>query len=349
MTQTTIYRTEPMATRALGAEIRHDHERFVQLLERVSGKQLGSFEKVECEVPHKDVETEWGTVRLDVQLTFDSGLVGIEAKLDHELTERQVDAQLEALGDTGVLFVLVPRKESLARSVIEHERVSVIDWDEVLACFDAPRLVKDDIEGEGRLLKTTVEARLHGLELGARMPGWKVRVQRGDGGMPSIVFERPLHDGKYAKWIRGQIQVPGRGMPPYLEDTQFEGFVGISVHHLDEDDFPDPEGTEQAPTWVRALEVLDDQVLSKNPGRIAVSRGSAGNGRKGLGKHKLPLAKRHLSGRTHLARGYTDWSIGPKTELTAIDDLDALVETMLIWSNGWYDALQGTSVARVAQ
>lgn len=116
MTQTTIYRTEPMATRALGAEIRHDHERFVQLLERVSGKQLGSFEKVECEVPHKDVETEWGTVRLDVQLTFDSGLVGIEAKLDHELTERQVDAQLEALGDTGVLFVLVPRKESLARS-----------------------------------------------------------------------------------------------------------------------------------------------------------------------------------------------------------------------------------------
>lgn len=138
-------------------------------------------------------------------------------------------------------------------------------------------------------------------------------------------------------------------MPPYLEDTKLEGFVGISVNHLDEADFPDPEGDEQAPAWVRALEVLDDQVLSENPGGIAVSRGSAGNGRKGLGKHKLPLAKRHLSGRTHLARGYTDWSIGPKTELVGIDDLDALVETIVTWSNGWFKALEDTPLARPAQ
>lgn len=350
MTQTTIYRTEPMATRALGAEIRHDHGRFVQLLERASGKQFGSFQKVECEVPHKDVETEWGTVRLDVELTFDGGgLVGIEAKLDHELTQEQVTAQLEALGDTGTLFVLVPRKESLARSVIEHERVSVIDWSEALACFDAPRLVKDDIEGEGRLLKTTVEARLHGLDLGARMPGWAVRVQRGDGGMPSIVFERPLHAGEAAKWIRGQIQVPGRGMPPYLEDTQFEGFVGISVNHLDDADFPVPGTTERAPTWITALEVLDDEVLSKDAVQIAVSGGSAGNGRKGLGKYKLPLAKRYLPGRTHLAKGYTDWSIGPKTELVGIDDLGSLVDTMTSWSSDWFRALQGTPLAGAAQ
>ncbi|WP_263091401.1 hypothetical protein [Curtobacterium sp. RIT-PI-V] len=348
MTQT-IYRTEPMATRALGAEIRHDHERFVQLLERVSGKQFGLFEKVECEVPHKDVETERGTVRLDVQLTFDRGLVGIEAKLDHELTARQVAAQLEALGKTGTLFVLVPRKESLASSVMHDDRVSVIDWDEALACFDAPRLVKDDIEGEGRLLKTTVEARLHALGLHERMPDWDIRVQRGDGGMPSIVFERRLHDGEDAKWIRGQIQVPGRGMPPHLEDTQFEGFVGISVDHTSDADFPNPNLAEEAPSWIRALEVLDEQVLSKNPGRIAVSRGSAGNGRKGLGKHKLPLAKRHLSGRTHLARGYADWSIGPKTEPVGLDDLDALVETMLTWSNGWFAALQEVSLTRAEQ
>ncbi|WIE64404.1 hypothetical protein DEI99_014365 [Curtobacterium sp. MCLR17_036] len=349
MTQTTIYRTEPMATRALGAEIRHDHERFVQLLERVSGKQFGTFQKVECEVPHKDVETERGTVRLDVELTFEHGTVGIEAKLDHELTGRQVAEQLEALGGTGTLFVLVPRKESLGESVTDDERVHVIDWDEALACFDSPRLVKDDIEGEGRLLKTTVEARLQALGLRQRMPDWDVRVQRGDGGMPSIVFERALHDGEDAKWIRGQIQVTGRGMPPHLDDTEFEGFVGISVSHLSEADFPDPEHTGDAPSWIRALEVLDDEVLTKNPGRVAVSLGSAGNGRKGLGKHKLRLAKRHLTGRTHLARGYADWSIGPKTEPVGLDDLDALVETMIPWSNAWYQALQGTALAPTAQ
>ena len=340
MTQTTIYRTEPMATRALGAEIRHDHVRFVELLERVSGKHLGAFRQVECEVPHDVPEIEGGKVRIDVQLCFDSGLVGIEAKLDHELTVRQVEDQLRALGPSATLFVLVPRKESLAAWVVEHEQVEVIDWDEALACFDDPRLVKDDIEGEGRLLKTTVEARLHGLALDSRMPGWDVRVQRGDSGMPSIVFERVLAPDDGAKSIRGQIQVAGRGMPPLLEDTQLEGFVGVSVHHEDPADFPDPSKTDLVPSWVHALRLLDARVLEGDAGAIAVSGGSARNGRKGLGANKLPIARRDLPGRTHLAKGYTDWSIGPKTELVGIEDLEALVDTMMTWSAGWYDVLR---------
>lgn len=340
MTQTTIYRTEPMATRALGAEIRHDPERFVQLLERVSGSRFGALRDVECEAQHEVAEVERGKVRIDVQLRFDDGLVGIEAKLDHELTPKQVVNQLQALGQSATLFVLVPRKASLARWVLEHERISVIDWDEALACFDAPRLVKDDIEGEGRLLKTTVEARLHQLELEERMPGWDVRVQRGDSGMPSVVFERVLGPGEDARWVRGQIQVAGRGMPSFLEDTQLEGFVGVSVDREDENDFPDPSKSDLVPAWIHALRVLDDQVLSRRPGGIAVSGGSAGNGRKGLGVNKLPIVKRDLPGRTHLAKGYTDWSIGPKTELVGIADLDALVETMLLWSSGWFEALR---------
>lgn len=344
MTQTTIYRTEPMATRALGAEIRHDPRRFVELLERVSGKSFGAFRQVDCEVSHVVAEFE-GKIRIDVQLDFDSGVVvGIEAKLDHELTARQVEAQLLALGPDAMLFVLVPRKESLAAPVVDHERVRVIDWDETLACFDDPRLVKDDIEGEGRLLKTTVEARLHALALGSRMPGWNVRVQRGDSGMPSIVFERALGPDDDAKWIRGQIQVAGRGMPPLLEDTQLEGFVGVSVHHESETDFPDPESSDLVPSWIHALRVLDGEVLSQDTGRIAVSGGSAGNGRKGRGVHKLPIARRDLPSRTHLAKGYTDWSIGPKTELVGIGDLDVLVETMIAWSDGWFNALRHGAV-----
>ena len=81
-----IYTTEPMATRALAAEIRHDHSQFVQMLEQRSGtRPFGTLSDIRCETDK----------RLDVVMDFvdggDTHRVGIEAKFDHELTREQIN------------------------------------------------------------------------------------------------------------------------------------------------------------------------------------------------------------------------------------------------------------------
>ncbi len=180
MASSTIFRTEPMATRALAAEIRHDSERFVRLLESVGeAGSLGVLQSLSCEAVEQ----------VDLQLDFADCVVGIEAKLDHELT-RSRSAGRQGVVDR--LFVLLPpRKESapdwLAR---EHPEVGVLSWEEALACFTGSRLTLEDIHAD-RLLKSTVEAWLAELRLEERMPGWDVEIRRGGSGMPSIIIESP--------------------------------------------------------------------------------------------------------------------------------------------------------------
>lgn len=339
MKSTTIYRTEPMATRALGAEIRHDDARFVTLLERVSGLTLGSLESVDCEVRHPIASeaSKRNAVRVDVELRFADAdttrLVGVEAKLDHELTPEQVDEQLSVLGEDGALFVLVPRKSLAPAWLATRERVWRIDWEETIACFDEPRLRLDDINGEGRLLKTTAEAWLTALALDDRLDDWGVVVRRGDSGMPSIVLESRALPGGRA--IRGQIQVVGRRMPEHEEDIRFEGFLGISVNGRDEGDFPHPDHAPTAPVWINHLERLHSSVLNGSPDLARFSKRAPGNGRKEFGDRKSALAAHFLEDERWLAKGYTDWSLGPKTVDHAKDELQDLADLVVRVALGW--------------
>jgi hypothetical protein len=75
-----IYTQETMVTRALAAEIRHSPGPFIQLLEKRTGLTgVGELESIRCE----------GKADVDLELTFSNLAdysLGIEAKIDHELT-----------------------------------------------------------------------------------------------------------------------------------------------------------------------------------------------------------------------------------------------------------------------
>ncbi|MCQ1999623.1 hypothetical protein [Arthrobacter zhaoxinii] len=336
MTQNTIYRTEPMATRALAAEIRHDHRRFVSFLEDVSGKSLGTFREVLCEVKYPVGAASQSTVRIDVQLNFEDNIVGIEAKLDHELTREQVRDQIKALGGDATIFVLVPSKDFLPAWLSEFPGVSIIGWEDALACFNGSRLTMEDIHGEGRLLKTTVEAWLAALEVGERLPGWSVDIRRGGSGMPSIEIQSPAL--ACGRTIRGQLEVAGRGMPESLDAVRFISHVGIAVPE-NGDNYFDPDTSDVIPGWVEHLRVLQRDVLQGEEEQLLVSFHAPGNSNRKLGKWKNALAKRYLGEHLHLAKGYTDgWAIGPKTTTVPRDQLGRLAEVTVEIFARWYKA-----------
>ena len=320
-----IYSTEPMATRALAAEIRHDHRRFVRFLEQISGEVFGSFQRVQCEAQG----------RTDVQLDFDVRSVGIEAKLDHELTVRQVEKQLGALGDSAVLFVLLPNLGAAPMWLDQYPGVFVIDWATTLDCFVDSRLTIDDINGD-RLLKSTVEAWLVALALEEQLPGWQVQSRRGGGGMPSIVFESPeLPDGRT---LRGQLEVAGRGMPTNPRDARFISHVGVAVPE-DSKNYFDPASSDEVPGWIEHLRTLDREVLRSDEKRLLISRRAPGHSTRELGQWKTPLARKHLGEKAYLAKGYTDgWAIGPKTATVGRERLDELAGITVEIFARWYAA-----------
>lgn len=99
MAASLIFTTEPLATRALAAEIRHDDTRFVaKLADVVDGGRLGQF---------TDVRAEYGAQKIDIALHFTDPqfVVGVEAKFDHTLTEEQVDRELTVADHLVVLLL----------------------------------------------------------------------------------------------------------------------------------------------------------------------------------------------------------------------------------------------------
>lgn len=337
----TIYRTEPMATRALAAEIRHDCTRFIALLQQRSGLDFGEFESVQCEVKRKVVGGSRPAVRVDIELQFHDHRVGIEAKLDHELTPMQIDDQLLALGEAATLFVLLPNVDAAPNWLSNYPHVRLLGWREALGCFEDSRLTMDDIEGEGRLLKSTVEGWLGDLRVDLLLPNWDVYVDRGQGGMPSIVFWSPLlPDGKQ---LGGQIEVDGQGMPRSLEEVRFSGYVGISVDDESEQDFFDPAKSSAVPGWIYHLLLLHRAVLAGEEMRLRVETRKPSPGKKNLGVHKIALAERYLRSSddpdvslAYLAKGYVTSALGPKLAKVSKDGLGDLAASMVEIFERWY-------------
>ena len=327
MTTHPIFTSEPMATRALAAEIRHAPERFVARLARLTGAELPGHPAVRCE----------GKARLDVELRFAATgstgerSVGIEAKFDHELTPAQVDKELRAVD---YLVILVAAPEFAPEWVAGMERVSFMTWAEALECFADSRLTIADVESLS-VGKSTIEAAFRALGLAERLPGWSVKVKRGGGGMPAIQIQSPeLTSGRR---LRGQIQTVGRGMPPAGQPVLLEYGIGISVAAT-EAEYPDPTRPHAVPGWIEPLQVLRRDILDAQLDRLLVSTHPAGNGRSGLGRRKLPLAKLHLGDETWLAKGYTDgWALGIKSTACALDDVDELAAVTVHIFKRWYD------------
>lgn len=324
MTNPTIYSTEPMATRALAAEIRHDPDAFVGLLARATGVEaLAGLRSVRCEA----------TARLDLELHLarpTPTTVGIEAKFDHEITQRQLRTQLAVVDH---LVLLVPDPAAVPAWARELPRVGVLSWADALSAFHEPRLTPADIASMP-LSKSVVEARLAGLAFDERMPGWSVEIRRSGSGMPSIVVESDeLPNGRT---LRGQIQVVGRGMPKPGEPIFVEYSIGVAVPATPEE-YPDPDAPHVEPGWIAALRALRDEVLAGELDRLLVSTRRPGNGSTVLGRRKLPLAERYLDDDAWLAKGYTDgWALGPKSLKQPLGQLELIADAAAEIFTRWF-------------
>lgn len=329
MTTSPIYTSEIMATRALAAEIRHDHPRFVAYLESASGRRpLGTLKDIRCEADHENV---------DILLEFETASgescrVGIEAKFDHELTREQVDRELSTVEK---LFVLLPSAGAAPDWLAtDYPGVGVILWNETLATFRNSRLTSADISSMS-LSKSTVDEVLRGLRIGDMLPNWTIRVDRNGNGNPSVVIESPKLPND--RELRGQIQVSGWSTPSQLSEVPFEGFFGIEVCNGDRDFF-DPATSRPAPAWAHSLSVLHSEVLRGNEQRYRISRTSARHSKKAPGNYKLALAGKHLPAVPYLPKGYVDWALGPKTENFTVEQLPELVEITVEVLGSWFKA-----------
>ncbi|MDO5697500.1 MAG: hypothetical protein Q4G51_05945 [Dermatophilus congolensis] len=324
-------------TRALAAEIRHNHESVTALLEAALRDQqatpvrLGRVTGVECE----------SVQRLDVLVEFDSGAekatrLGIEGKFDHWISEEQLLREKEAVD----YLVLVVADESHAHDVkdIPH---ATLTWQQILAGCKDSRLTLDDLHGIATP-KAEVERRLR--EAMARHPlpqGWQQRIARGASGMPGIEFSSPpLPSGRT---LNGHIEVAGRGLPASTDEVELTYLVGVSVDNTP-DDLPPADESDQQPTWITHLKILAkiiDTLAAQGVG-LRVSRSKASPGRTTYGVNKLPLVDKYLSGRTWLAKGYTDgWALGVRSTRVNIAQVDTLHEEATTLFTQWHEGCCG--------
>lgn len=319
-----------MVTRALAAEIRHASATLVTFLEeRAELDGLGELHRVRCEADE----------RLDLILDLvndrgDLARVGIEAKFDHSISRDQIERESKVVDH---LFVLVAHRDDVPAWLREeYPDVHVIEWAETLRCFHEPRISEEDLASI-RLMKTTVQRYLQALDLGARLPGWKVEVVRGGSGMPGVVIESPpLADHSR---LCGGIEVAGRGMPADLADVLMVSHIGVSVAEIPENYF-DPEVSDVVPTWIERLRTLDREVLEPRAGEFPINTRKPGTSTRPLGRYKTPLALKHLGAKkAYLAKGYTDgWAIGPKMIGRPLDELEDVANVTVEIFRRWWEA-----------
>lgn len=323
-----IYTTEPMITRALGAEIRNEAGRFKRLLQshlKGDPRDHGEVSLLTCEGPE----------RLDLYIEFSQGSivtrVGIEAKLDHAISPDQLDRQRRQV-DYLFLLVLEDVDADDHRAAVD----GVLTWADSLACFERSRITLEDVKSLPAS-KVQIERMLRSTDPVSKFPSdWYVAIARGGSGMPSIVIESP--STREGRGLRGQVQVCGRGMPRTLDDARVEFHIGTAV-----DDtiryYPAPDPHAAAPSWIHDLDLLERAVLRDRVDEYRISRRAGGRANGPLGPNRKAIVQKHLSGRTWLAKGYRDWALGPKSEPQTLDQLPWLVATAAEIFTRWFDAI----------
>lgn len=213
----------------------------------------------------------------------------------------------------------------------------VLSWQELLECFPDSRITLEDLDSI-RTPKTDVEAHFNRLvpRLKERLQDqWSVTSWRNDRGNPSIIFESPsLPDGRT---LRGQIQVTGQGMPKHAANVRLESHMGISVVE-DKSNYFNPNLSDVVPAWIESLRTLQREVLEGNEDRLWISRHASGHSNRELGQWKKPLALTHLKANDHLAKGYVNWAIGPKTAPVPLERLDELSAITVEVFERWFAA-----------
>jgi hypothetical protein len=320
-----LFTTEPMLTRALAAEIRHDPDALARILIEKIPDLAGTDLRL------SDVECE-GAERTDIIVTYAGVTVGIEAKVDHEVTDHQLKQEAGVV-DRLVLLV----DSTLDARGHEDEVAAVLTWSELLDRFTEPRLLISDIKTLP-MTKMRVRRTLRRVGMESFLPqDWMVDPGDGDSGAPSIVIHSPvLPDGHQ---LMGQVQRYGRSTPAPGEPVLFEYYVGCV---MGENETDLPENPEDPPFWIKALIILRDEVLANEATRFELRRTSGRNRNSELGRRKMPIVRTFMPDDPWLAHGYIGSAIGPASVVFGESDLDRMSRQAAELFLAWFDVLSTT-------
>ena len=316
-----LYTSEPQLTRALAAEFRHDPKATERYFSSLLGVKLGELTDVRCE---KDQ-------RVDILLEFEHKTIAIEAKIDHEISEDQLERESE-VADYLMLLLLDADDAAEHQDQVAH----VLTWKEVLSEFPDARVLLSDVESISAL-KVQVERVLRKTLRNMTIPdGWYLEVNRGDSGMPGITVESPeLPNGD---WLCGQIQVIGREMPLSFNDVHLEYYAGTHVEETDEC-YPSLDSN-VPPSWVTNARVLYETVLEGDPSTFNLKTNEPGTSRRPLGQLRKDLTMKYLANAPWLAQGYINWSLGVRANPKPISEIDDLADAAMRLFTAWFDALE---------
>ena len=319
-----LYTSEPQLTRALAAEFRHDPQAAERYFSSLLGVELGELTDVGCE---KDQ-------RVDILLEFEHKTIAIEAKIDHEISEDQLERESE-VADYLMLLVLDIDDAADYQDMVAR----VLTWDKTLSEFPEPRILLSDIESL-HTVKVQVERVLRKTLKSMTIPGgWDLDVRRGARGMPSITIMSPeLPNGD---WLCGQIQVIGQKMPSSFNDVCLEYHAGTYVEETDE--YYPPLDSNDVPSWVTNARLLYESVLEGDPSTFDLKTNKPGTSQRPLGQLRKDLTMKYLADAPGLAQGYINWSLGVRANPKPISEIADLADAAMRLFTTWFDALEKQS------
>lgn len=273
--------------------------------------------------------------RLDIILTFidesDREVqVGIEAKVNHSLTQKQLEKERDAVD---ALIILVLKAEDAAD--FKNMVNKVVTWAELLSQFDKPRITVADIYSLPAQ-KVQVERILRKVRNELSLPeGWQTWVGRGDSAMPGITFvSPPVSNGSN---LCGQIQVTGRSMPTRLADVMLEFYVGTQVEENDE--FYPAIDPASPPVWVTNARTLFKNILHGDATNYRLKTRAPGTSKRPLGPRRKELTNFFLRDAPWLAQGYIDWCAGVRCHPRPLKQASDLATDAIALATQWWDEL----------
>ncbi|GAA1380700.1 hypothetical protein [Luteococcus sanguinis] len=304
-----IFTTEPLATRALAAELRYHPKRAQDLAERVVSRPVGNL----CEVRVERDQDE----KADVLLRFEQSTIGIEAKFDHAITHSQI---IRLVGKVDHLILLVVDQEDAAEFSARTD-VTVMTWRTLLGGLPDSRITIADVAAMDDRKRRARRA-LAAVNIASLMPNdeWDPPHpdQASGSGMPSFYFGAPLTQ---SRWITVQVASDRK-----QGSNLFVINVGVNVR---EHDFDAAQlAAEREPEWISLVRVFCAELERAALGAGLQVSTTAGRGGSDRSNMKVALAK-HWKLPGHYAVGYTDSYVGLKLNLVEPEALADVVARLL--------------------
>lgn len=296
-----IFTTEPLATRAVAAELRHDPDITRALFEEVLSTDLPRLTHVNAESSQHE--------NLDIVLFFDQIVIGIEGKIGHFVSEEQISREIST---TDHLVMLVKEEDDVPSEF--QERVSaVITWERLISEFPDSRITIDDINSVND--NTRIARRiLSALSVNTLPASWD-SSQSTENGFPALKFRSS-----------NLISAPDRAIIVQLAksrgDDTYNLSMGITVSDRDFRNVTDRDWVAPVNSFGKFLERRlngTDFQLSRTPGQGVRGKPS---GMKLMQAKEAYLPLRY-------AQGYANSHIGPRISKIEPSRLQEALDTAL--------------------